>query len=1030
MTVEKWSGIEARALRLARRMSVRQFARHLGFNDAAVANWESRGARARLRYHTQEVLDTDLAQAPEDVQQRFIQVLHTDDRQTGALPSGSATRTTTLADSMRTQFATDVSYRPPHDAIDGIHAFLQSPARVYLITGAAGSGKTRLTYHLADVLNTEADVQLHSATAWLLQDLDLAVELLRYASIPGERDPLLTLESEAAVLSRPCLIIIDGITAQEQFDQIARHVDVILRQVRSEFLRFVLVIRTPPRITTSAHPVLNASVFTPPGSRLSSTPYTIPQWTETDARTAWDSAKPSGAVSFDSLPEAVRQLIRLPLYLKLLLAAGPTMSSAGADPYTLIDHCVQAVLRETRKDVNATLAVLADLAQQQLPELLPPALASPGVPLPADHQRTLAHGGDLAAIIREPAVEGRPEFAHDVLREYFLATRISERLVARGRSVATVGALNDLAAQAGTSAIARNVFELVIHCVDHTARDVITAAAVSPTISLSTTLPLMLRHATGDTGFATAEVLRACAQRCDQDAAQELTIALLRTPAILPALGDAFHRWQVATLRRFGTPIWDSTARFIEQHLNAHTAHALLDTADLDHGDEAIFFARYFFLFFGDNTDETQILSILLHHQNWRVRAALAHALRDPRASATQSSNQVIAAVVNDNDYKVRAAAALALPHMPTDAAHSHLPLFLLDRNWHVRERVLEGLLATPTPPEDPSLTTSLAKNALSITSTDSTWQRCPSHVRPRLHRLHLLHGTHDDKVDPPALFGVLRELHTGWLTLPDPRRAGVLARAARSENWLVQREADILAATPTQRLTHSRQEEFRRLRGQRAVQIALDLHHLDEATAVAQAVADANVDFIEIGDPLIKTAGLAAIEHIKKHVPNTTVIAEMMSADWGRDQVVLAAQAGADVVLLIGPATTASVTAAVHAGQRLGVPILLDVPHPLLSQQWITDMEQAGVDGFTVTTNIDIGIGSRHALTSAHTIRTWTQLPVAVSGGFGPTDYDILTNPDWDILIIGRAVSDALDPGDTARHIVNLVHDTTPGAP
>ncbi len=92
--------------------------------------------------------------------------------------------------------------------------------------------------------------------------------------------------------------------------------------------------------------------------------------------------------------------------------------------------------------------------------------------------------------------------------------------------------------------------------------------------------------------------------------------------------------------------------------------------------------------------------------------------------------------------------------------------------------------------------------------------------------------------------------------------------------------------------------------------------------------------------------------------------------------------------------------------------------------------MERAGVDGFTVTTNIDIGIGSRHALTSAHTIRTWTRLPVAVSGGFGPTDYDIIADPDWDIRIVGRSVSDALDPGDVVRHITNLVRDTTPGAP
>lgn len=39
-------------------------------------------------------------------------------------------------------------------------------------------------------------------------------------------------------------------------------------------------------------------------------------------------------------------------------------------------------------------------------------------------------------------------------------------------------------------------------------------------------------------------------------------------------------------------------------------------------------------------------------------------------------------------------------------------------------------------------------------------------------------------------------------------------------------------------------------------------------------------------------------------------VVAEMMSADWGRDQVAIAAEAGADVVLLIGPATSANVSA------------------------------------------------------------------------------------------------------------------------
>lgn len=147
-----------------------------------------------------------------------------------------------------------------------------------------------------------------------------------------------------------------------------------------------------------------------------------------------------------------------------------------------------------------------------------------------------------------------------------------------------------------------------------------------------------------------------------------------------------------------------------------------------------------------------------------------------------------------------------------------------------------------------------------------------------------------------------------------------------------------------------------------------------------------------------------------------------MMSADWGRDQVLLAVEAGADIVLLIGPATTASVSAAVEAGQRLGVPILLDAPTNA-TRQWVSDMERAGVDGFAITTNIDVGIGSTTAFETAHTLRSWTRLPVAVSGGFSVADHTQLTNADWDILIVGRSVTDAVDPVTAAAHIVELAH-------
>lgn len=56
-------------------MSVRAFASHLGYNDAAVSNWERRGALARLRTQTQRDLDAALKLADEDTKERFSAAL-------------------------------------------------------------------------------------------------------------------------------------------------------------------------------------------------------------------------------------------------------------------------------------------------------------------------------------------------------------------------------------------------------------------------------------------------------------------------------------------------------------------------------------------------------------------------------------------------------------------------------------------------------------------------------------------------------------------------------------------------------------------------------------------------------------------------------------------------------------------------------------------------------------------------------------------------------------------------------------------
>lgn len=74
-TVHHWTGLEAKALRLALRLSVRAFAQQLGLAVATVSKWESKLAETEPRPDTQAILDTALGRADASVHLRFETLL-------------------------------------------------------------------------------------------------------------------------------------------------------------------------------------------------------------------------------------------------------------------------------------------------------------------------------------------------------------------------------------------------------------------------------------------------------------------------------------------------------------------------------------------------------------------------------------------------------------------------------------------------------------------------------------------------------------------------------------------------------------------------------------------------------------------------------------------------------------------------------------------------------------------------------------------------------------------------------------------
>ncbi|MEW2386069.1 orotidine 5'-phosphate decarboxylase / HUMPS family protein [Micromonospora sp. NPDC047707] len=1030
-TVRRWTGREAKALRLALRMSVRGFAEHLGVNPAAISNWEKRGAAARMRYETQQMLDVDLARSPTEVKQRFAQTLKasaTTDPDASTVPTGgsrptrqdlgahSRERTAAVLAALGGQQPDDLVYTPPVDVQRLVETFLVSAARVYLVTGPPGCGKTSFTRHLASRA-PGVDVQLLTADSWT-EDIDLAREILRYGSQPAGEDPLLTLEVESRNLSRPLLVIIDSPHSHAVVDKVCRQLDATLRQVLSGNLKFLLVLRTPPEVELAPYPVLSAAVM--PGPDHGAGPsLPLDRWDARTAREVWNTQRQSSEPPFDALPPRIRNLARLPLYMSLIRAAKSTEPLGQTNAFRLVEFCVASILKAASLDVERATADLTALARMQL------AAAWPHHLLPAMEADPPRDVGDLTASPVARLVRSGPSggltFHHDVIREYLFARWLAQLIEAHGRSTITIELLNDLAARTSTSGDLRGVLEFLLQGLDATSPELLAAVAQSPSISITETLPLMLELTGESPVFTTAEVLRVCASRCLHDNGLPLARALLHTNAAATALGAEYPRWMLRVLRRFGPAVWSDIVACVETQLPIAAIHDFVRLAQLDTVEDAVFLARHFYVFLTADDGTSQELKALLAHPDWRARAALAEGIRAGHAIPHQMMISIMESLAADRDYKVRAAVAEAAGRSNAPGLEHLLATLLEDRNWHVRDRLLQGL-SFRVGDED--------SVADLVIQGQGAWRDGPRNVRVAAQRLILKCGREplqNDDSSRSALFGLLREIRTGALRLPTNVQSSLIRQGVASTNWLVRTEANLLEHhdTATSAAAGISKEAFRRLRDGRALQVALDVRDTDHAISVAQAAASAGVQFIEIGDPLIKSVGVQAISAVKQRTPGAWIVAEMMSADWGRDQVVLATEAGADVVLLIGPASVASVSAAVEASKRLGVPVMIDVPEGRLVQGWVQDMERAGVDGFAITTNIDLGVAGFHPLDQAQLIRSWTKLPVAVSGGFEPTDVEASRRRSWDILVIGRGVTDSLDPAVAARDLAASIELT-----
>ncbi|MBC7724042.1 MAG: orotidine 5'-phosphate decarboxylase [Burkholderiaceae bacterium] len=200
-------------------------------------------------------------------------------------------------------------------------------------------------------------------------------------------------------------------------------------------------------------------------------------------------------------------------------------------------------------------------------------------------------------------------------------------------------------------------------------------------------------------------------------------------------------------------------------------------------------------------------------------------------------------------------------------------------------------------------------------------------------------------------------------------------------------------------------------------LQVAIDFLTTDDALALAAKVAD-SVDIIELGTPLIKSAGLSVVTAMKQAHPDKIVFADLKTMDAGELEADIAFTAGADLVTVLGVAGDSTIAGAVKAARAHGKGIVVDligVADKAARAQEVTALGaefvemHAGLDeqveaGFTFGTLLEAGRASGVAF--------------SVAGGVSIATIGSVQQAGARVAVAGAAIYGADDPAAAAAEL------------
>lgn len=181
-------------------------------------------------------------------------------------------------------------------------------------------------------------------------------------------------------------------------------------------------------------------------------------------------------------------------------------------------------------------------------------------------------------------------------------------------------------------------------------------------------------------------------------------------------------------------------------------------------------------------------------------------------------------------------------------------------------------------------------------------------------------------------------------------------------------------------------------------------------------------VDILELGTPLIKSEGLAAITAVKAAHPDKTVFADLKTMDAGELEADIAFSAGADLVTVLGVAGDSTIAGAVTAATKHGKGVVVDLIGVSDKAARAREVVALGAVFVEMHAGLDEQAEDGYSLDALLAAGEAAEVPFSVAGGVSADSVEAVQQAGADVAVAGSAIYSASDVAAAAAAIRSAI--------